>query len=380
MPTPAGSQRLLAAVNTTAILRLLEELGPTARPELIRAAGISKTAVGNILDNLVAQGLVIQAGHDADRRGPAAGVWALEPGAAYSAAVDIGHRTISAALADFTGRVLARTESEMGTASEEVPGGLSDAVMRALDEVMKETRRTHPDLRLETVVLGFPTDANVDEQPWKADMVAQVHRHFGAEVKPHPSRILAAHAEMQHEPAALSSSFALLRIGGVAEAALVLDQQVWEGANLLAGDLRALASLTSEPGLPGTASVAADALEAGLPAEMSAKEIFALSARGNEAADRVIEKTAERIAPLVAGIQAVVNPELILLGGGIGSNPELLPRVTRALTNLGVEPLPRMERARSIADPVLEGGLKVASEHTREKLFAIAARSPRPAR
>lgn len=74
MSPVAGSQQLLSAQNTSALLKVLAHRGAVPRPELIEALGISKTAVGNILLQLTALGLVSRGADDHTPRGPAASV------------------------------------------------------------------------------------------------------------------------------------------------------------------------------------------------------------------------------------------------------------------------------------------------------------------
>lgn len=377
MSSTAGSQRLLATVNATAVLRLLAELGPTARPELIRAAGISKTAVGNILDNLVHQGLVIRVGEDPDRRGPAAGVWMLNPTAAFSAAVDLGHRTASASIADFNGTILARAEKEVA----DVPSGdridtsvASDVLRLALEQA----RQNQPVPGLQSVVVGIPSLDVRLSQAVRAEIAAEIEEDFNAVVKILPSRFLAAHSEMKCQEAVGASSFVLLRIGGIAEAVMVIDGKVWRGDEMGSGSIRTLESWLPGISVLGTESIRLDAEAVGAPRGASAKDIFSMARDGDERALQVVQRTAERVAPIIQILQAVIDPQLLLLGGGIGANSDiLLPAIRKILQEQQVAKRLRIEQARSIRDPVLDGAISTALEETQIRLFRSAASSPR---
>src|SRR5690625_3767682 len=109
---PAGSQRLLSTINSRALLDVLDTHGELARPEIVSLLGLSKTAVGNILNDLLARNIVNQTGTDPNRRGPVASVFGLNPSYRFGGAIDVGHRTVSAAVVNFTGDLLARQEAE----------------------------------------------------------------------------------------------------------------------------------------------------------------------------------------------------------------------------------------------------------------------------
>jgi predicted NBD/HSP70 family sugar kinase len=60
------------------------------------------------------------------------------------------------------------------------------------------------------------------------------------------------------------------------------------------------------------------ARRAGMKAATSAREVFEAAARGDARAKRVVTDEAVLVARAVCSIVAVVDPDLIVLGGGIG--------------------------------------------------------------
>jgi predicted NBD/HSP70 family sugar kinase len=57
---------------------------------------------------------------------------------------------------------------------------------------------------------------------------------------------------------------------------------------------------------------------------LSARQIFNAARGGNELARAVIEQEGQHLALAVAAVAAILDPELIVLGGGIGHNVDLL--------------------------------------------------------
>jgi glucokinase len=64
--------------------------------------------------------------------------------------------------------------------------------------------------------------------------------------------------------------------------------------------------------------------------ELRATQILDLAAEGDRMAQEVVKGTASLLADAIADIVLLLNPEVVVLGGGIGAHPELC-RLTRAM-------------------------------------------------
>ena len=62
----------------------------------------------------------------------------------------------------------------------------------------------------------------------------------------------------------------------------------------------------------------------GMTPPLTAKRVFAAARKGDAQGQRGRAHEAERIALAIAAIAPVVDPELVILGGGIGGNGDLL--------------------------------------------------------
>ena len=103
---------------------------------------------------------------------------------------------------------------------------------------------------------------------------------------------------------------------------------------------------------------------------LSARNVFATARRGEAVALRVVALEAERIALAIAAIVPVVDPELVVLGGGIGSNGDLLLEpVERELAN--ISPFrPRIEVSVLGDEASLHGAVATALQSAQALLFA----------
>ncbi len=105
--------------------------------------------------------------------------------------------------------------------------------------------------------------------------------------------------------------------------------------------------------------------------------MFELAAQGNPAARAVVDDVARRLGTAIAAVCAILDPELVVLGGGIGSSPLLLSPVRGAAASL-VPITARIETSLLGDRAALQGAIAVAL-HTARDLTALGAGAP-PAR
>ena len=130
-------------------------------------------------------------------------------------------------------------------------------------------------------------------------------------------------------------NFVYLHVGTGVGAGLILRGELYRGHTGAAGEvgylpiggdprdkvLRRRGVLDTEAGASG---VVATARRLGMVPPLSARKVFAAARRGDRIARRVVELEADRIALAAAAIVPIVDPELVVLGGGIGRNGDLL--------------------------------------------------------
>lgn len=156
---------------------------------------------------------------------------------------------------------------------------------------------------------------------------------------------------------------------------IILDGRLYRGAHALAGHVgqiphgdadvplddvaggravgRAFADGATDPVQAEAferASVTTGPLEAA-----SAEAAFRAAADGDACAEAAIEGSAVRVARLCRTLQAVLDPELVVLGGGVGLAPGYLERVRRVLAPHAGPLHPTLVRASLGADAGLVG-------------------------
>ena len=180
-------------------------------------------------------------------------------------------------------------------------------------------------------------------------------------------------------------TFVYLLIGTGVGMGIVIDGKLHLGARGAAGEVAYLpfvdetSSASNGHGsrwgsfeeVASAQGVIQDAVELGMSPRLSARRIFDAARRGDAAARGAVDREGERLALVIAAISALLDPDLVVLGGGIGSNLELLraPLVQRLhqLTPFR----PRIVASELGEEAILLGAVASALEAARDRVFEL---------
>jgi predicted NBD/HSP70 family sugar kinase len=109
------------------------------------------------------------------------------------------------------------------------------------------------------------------------------------------------------------------------------------------------------------------------------REIFAAARSGDVVARTIVDEVARRIAAHIAPVAAVADPALVVLGGGIGSNGDLLLAPVRRLLSDWMPYPPRVEISSLGEAAVLMGALAVGRRSALDNTFVNRPREKRTA-
>jgi glucokinase len=114
-------------------------------------------------------------------------------------------------------------------------------------------------------------------------------------------------------------------------------------------------------------------LAGGDPARVSAETVFAAAARGDRAAADIVAVLAARLGRGIAGVATVLDPDLVVLGGGLANaGPALLHPVERAVREHTPVP-PRVALSTLGDQSVALGAVRLALDAADARLFAFDA-------
>ena len=151
----------------------------------------------------------------------------------------------------------------------------------------------------------------------------------------------AALAERAHGHGQEVDSFAFVSVGTGIGMGLVIGGQLFRGAHGVAGEIAYMPMTGGHGADPEDArrrgvfeaaasapAVVRAARRAGMRGQVSARRVFTAAARGDERAAAVVAEEAALVARVLCAVVTVVDPELIVLGGGVGQAPGFAAAVT----------------------------------------------------
>jgi predicted NBD/HSP70 family sugar kinase len=377
--TPASMREL----NQRTVLERLRGGGPATRPRLAADTGLSKPTVGQALLDLEQHGLVRTAGRTIAGPGRSAVVYEVNPAAGHVLGIDIGRGLIRAAVADLSGNVVARLDEPNKARSA---GALLRIVRQCAEDAVSEAGLRLPDLV--TSVVGTPgvpdprsgTLRRAPNLPgWeRRGLLNELQSVLGTDLVVENDANLAAIGEHEAGAARGVDVFACLTIGTGIGMGIVVDGHLFRGARGAAGEVGYLPFGWPPPGTPPRAGMLESAAAAQSVVELAAghglsvdtaKDVFRLARDGDARALRAVEEEAGRLAFVVASVAAVIDPALVVLGGGIGKNTDLLIEpMARALSH--ATPLrPEIVPGELGEEAALTGAIAIALRTARNVVF-----------
>jgi predicted NBD/HSP70 family sugar kinase len=377
-------------MNDRAALELLLTHGTLSRTTLGNLTGLSKPTASQLLARLESAGLVRASGTSAGRPGPNAQLYEINGSIAYVAGLDVMPSRIRSAVADVTGKVVG--SYELPTPGRSAKGTV-DRVIKALDGAVGEAGLNRD--RLHRVSIGTPGGFDpttgrlryaMHLPGWHSpQLLDELAAAIAVPLEVENDVNLAAIAEQRIGHAKETDNFVLLWGEDGIGAAVVINGRLHRGATGGAGEVGFLpvpgTALVRNVGrnnaggfqeLAGGESVVNLARAHGIKARTAKAAITAaLEAEGR--GDAVLTEYAHRLAVGLAALVAVVDPELIVLAGGVitAGGERLRGLIQEELADLAV-PRPRLLMTAIHEDPVLAGALQSALTTTRDEVFDTA--------
>jgi predicted NBD/HSP70 family sugar kinase len=385
-----GTPGLLRVINERTVLELIHRQGPLSRAQAARVSGLSKPTVSLALSGLLESGLVREVGRSRGERGPSAVLYELNPNAGWVVGIDVGRKWVRAAIADIAGTIVARRDERAKVASAKTLIGQIGAIARRLagEAGVSWDQVTHAALGSPGVF--DPAHGYVAMAPnlpgWgRHGLVEAVRGELGTNVAFENDVNLAALAERAHGHGRNVDNFVFMSVGTGIGMALVIDGQLYRGAHGAAGEVAYMPLGMGDPHDPANrrrgafeeaaaaAGVVRMAKKLGMRMPQTPETIFVAARRGQAVASRVVEMEAARLALAIATVTPVLDPELVILGGGIGRNGDLLLEpIERELRQL-LPFRPRVVVSALGEDAVLRGAVAIALSVARDRVFS---RSP----
>jgi predicted NBD/HSP70 family sugar kinase len=387
----AARPQLIRALNEQLLLSHIRQVGPCSRADLARISGLSKPTVSQALANVERSGLVRIAGQRTGVPGRSALLYEIRPDAGFVLGLDIGQNYLRGALAGLTGEIRAKhsartkASSARGRVAELI--GLADSLCAdagvargAITQTVIGSPGVYDPRRGAMALTGGL--AGMLSRP---AALAGLREAFGPDLVLENDVDAAALAEQARGHGRDFSSFAFVWIGTGIGLGLVLDGRLHRGAHGVAGeiaympisepqgadeqDARRRGTLEAAGSAP---AVVRAARRAGMRGPVSALRVFEAAARGDERAAAVVAAEARLVAKAISAVVTVVDPALVVLGGGIGQAPGFAAAVTAELRGLAPV-LPEVRVSALGTDAVIDGCLASGAELAWTRLIRLTA-------
>jgi len=381
--TTSAQPALLKDLNERAVLDAIRDAAPISRAEISRRARISKPTVSVALQSLLHAGLVREAEEARAGRSYGAVFFEPVPEAALVLGIDIGARFLRGALSDLRGTIRARQDIELDRAGADE---LLDAVARMRDGFVAVSGL--PADRIDSVVTGIP--GVVEEETGRVRLAENAHGLEGMAVRAELERRLGLPVTVENDVnlAALGEharglgrgidDFAFVSVGTGLGAGLVLAGELRRGRHGAAGELDFVREADDEdldpcaaalPALAARLAANGDGGATTLAPPYDPRAIFAAARARDPLGCAVVAEEARRIALHIVPIAAVADVALVVLGGGVGRNGDLLLEPVRTVLAERLAYPPRVEVSSLGEAAVLIGALAVGLRTALERVF-----------
>jgi predicted NBD/HSP70 family sugar kinase len=398
-----ASQRRTPAVvrrsNVQYILGLVRKHGPVSRRDLGSLADLSKPTVQAAVEELLRADLVLEASGGAEtgkrRSGPTPRLVRFNANHALVVGVDVGGAKMLALLSNLDGEVI--TTSRCATPTEASGRRLDKAVKTLIDDCLAQAGVGRGRLAVATV----GTAGVVDRETSAVTLAPNLPGWENRTIRPSLEAALKVPVLVESEAhlAMLGESWAgvasevknavFIQLGvGVGMGILIdgeiyrgawgaageigylpigpmrapIDERLPDGANLGAGRFESAVGSTAfarqaTKERTSPASVASDRTDRQAAEYLSAAEIFALSDE-NEWARSVVQEALGHLTTGLVSVASILNPELVVLGGGLApSYAPYLPALQHQL-NLQVPIGPDLKLSALADNAVAVGAIR----------------------
>ncbi|GAA4832214.1 ROK family transcriptional regulator [Kitasatospora terrestris] len=370
MNSPAltgGDPALLRRLNTEAVLRVLRNAEPMTLTRIGHGASLSRQTVDAVIAELAEDGWIEEVAPERGIGRPARR-YRFRAEAGHVLGIDVGVTGLRLVLTDLDGTVVA---ADQRAVAENLGGA---ARLEAVRAGAHDFLTPHRDIRLRALCLGIPgiVDArgtvrlSTPLPEWSGlDLTGAASGWFDCPAYAENDANLATLAEHWLGAARHVGDFIHVIAGHRTGAGMMLGGRLHRGRGGAAGEIGALAVLGWE----------SDSMNDVREAEDSAR-LFADAQAGDAGAAGAVDRFARTLAQGIAAMVLTVNPDLVVIGGGLSQAGEAMVGPIRAhLDQLCLDP-PQVDASALGTEAVALGAARLALDHLNDDLFGGAASAP----
>ncbi|MGF7058188.1 ROK family transcriptional regulator [Brassicibacter mesophilus] len=345
---------LIKQINTSTILQIIRNNEPISRADISKITGLNRATVSNNVGNLIDMNIIREIGIGESSGGRKPVLLELNPKAFYVIGVDMGTTKVSTALIDIEGEIVKKVVNPFNTNSSyaDVLKTIKESILSAMPENEEDIER------IIGIGMGIHGLVNHDKGisiyapafNWHdIDFKEYFEGEFSVPVIVDNDVRVMALAEKWFGSAKQASNFVCLNIGTGIGAGMFLNGELYRGSSFGAGEIGHINVMNRGPkcncgnygclevaasGIAivdrfiekikyGEKSIAVDFVNGKLD-EIDGAVIYHAALEGDKLAVEVLNETGKYIGLGVAVIVNLLNPEMILIGGGVSNAGKFL--------------------------------------------------------
>lgn len=338
--------------NKHAAVDLIRFASGISRTDLADQMGLTRAAVSLIVNDLLEGGVILEAESRSIPNGRPPVVLEINPHYGLVAAVDMGATHMNLAISDFSAHIISETICSFDI--RKGPAVCIPEVDLALRKLIASQGLQISDLH--AVGVGVPgpvvTNAGMVISPpimpgWDGFPIRDtLEKMWGLPVSLNNDAELGALGEWAYGAGRGEKNLAFIKVGSGIGAGLILNQQIYGGTTGSAGEIGHLTVEENGPlctcgnhgcleAFAGGHAIARQAkilAESGKRTLLSTYPIDAITAhevadaaqRGDLPAQEVITRAGTFIGIAIAGLVNLINPSVVIIGGGVAQTGDLL--------------------------------------------------------
>lgn len=345
--TSGDARRAGSTGSQAAIIAALRRHGPLTRQRLVAETGLSRATVSAALTALAADGRIQEAPHaPSGSRGRPSMLVGINASRAELVGIEIGRAHLAVAVADGADTVIAQADRDIaaGTgvldraeaavallAELAAEQGLDLSTVRGIAAGTPGPKFTGEGRSLDLALARFTRD--------RAAVAAYLTAHFGVPVRVENNTRYTALGETAADAADGARDVAYLRVDEGVGGGVVVDGSLVSGSWGTAGEL---GHVCVDPTGPRCACGGRGCVElvASLPALLAATSSADLSSLEHRlraqdpGAEAALHRAATAAAQALAGVLAVLDVSVVVVGGRVAGLPGFLDRLERVLRDV----------------------------------------------
>ncbi|WP_137128629.1 ROK family transcriptional regulator [Rhizobium sp. FY34] len=375
---------VLRQISVRVAMDVLLQEGPTSRAALAKKTGLSKQTMSEVIRTLEEAGWVRAKGIVSGKVGRSAVTYEVADDAGYAVGIDLGVTTIRIAIVSIAGNIVHEGEH----AAE---GRIGDKLIAHMQDLVEMSLRGAA-IPFDKVLLGAVATPGVIDpasgtltlapnmtETGDLDVVSRLAEALGCDVVIENDVNAAVLGESWKGCSAGLETAAFISLGTGVGLGMLINGRLARGAKGAAGEVAYL-PFGADP--YSHDSLERGALESALGAQGilrryrqlggergGVRALVEAAQTGEAAALTVMRETAQLASLLIVSVNAMLDPDIIVLGGNIGRHPLMLSFVREELPRLTRSAI-RLEPSRLGARATLIGSIAIALNQAHKALFS----------